>query len=324
MTLKELAEKIGAEVVGNPSLEVFSANTLEEAQPGQISFLANPKYARQLQITHASAIVVAPDIHSDRTALLKIKDPYRGFMQSVVLLHGYRKHPHAGIHPRAYVDPDASVGEGTVLYPGAYVGPRARIGRDCILYPNVVVYDDCIVGDRVTLHAGTSIGHDGFGYATAGGVHHKIPQAGNAIVEDDVEMGANCSVDRATLGSTIIGRGTKFSNNVVIGHGAKVGAYNLYVAHVGIAGSTKIGHHVTMGGSAGMVGHIKIGDNVNIAAYSLVTHDVGDEMTMIGNPAMPASQGRRAMALFTHLPELRDRIKQLENELAELKKASRD
>jgi UDP-3-O-[3-hydroxymyristoyl] glucosamine N-acyltransferase len=272
------------------------------------------------------AVIVAPSVATERNdglVLLKTKDPYYAFTLAMVRLHGHRRHPHSGIHPAAHVDPTASVGEGTVLYPGVYVGPRARIGRDCILYPNVVVYDDCIIGDRVTLHACCSIGHDGFGYAThkdPDGVyrHHKIPQAGNVIIEDDVELGANCSVDRATMGSTVIGRGSKFSNNIAIGHGTKVGEHALFVAQVGIAGSTTIGHHVTIGGQSGVAGHLKVGNGVTVAAKSAVFNDLPDQITVLGAPAIPISKARRAMVVHAQLPELLERIRKLEQAVEEL------
>lgn len=317
MTLTQLASEIGAEVVGDGSLTVSSVATLEEAGPGQVSFLSNAKYVRHLETTRATAVIVAGAVRSDRVALLRTRDPYYAFSRAVVLLHGYRRHPHAGVHPQAHVDPTATVGEGTVIYPGAYVGPRARVGRDCILYPNVTVYDDCVLGDRVVLHASTSIGHDGFGYASRrdpDGVvrHHKIPQAGNVVVEDDVEMGANCSVDRAALGSTVVGRGTKFSNNISIGHGVRIGEHGLLVGQVGIAGSVALGHHVTIAGQVGVAGHIRVGNGVTIGGQSGVTNDVEDGATIIGSPAMPANRARRVLTLFTQLPELLDRIKRLE------------
>jgi UDP-3-O-[3-hydroxymyristoyl] glucosamine N-acyltransferase len=318
MKLSELAGQIGAEVAGEGDVDISACATLEEARAGQLSFLSNPKYASQLDTTQASAVVVAPGVSSDRLALLKTKDPYYAFCKAVVILHGHRKHPHQGIHPNAHVDPTATVGDGTIIYPGCYVGPRAKIGRDCILYPNAVVYDDCILGDRVTLHSGTVIGHDGFGYATSSGVHHKIPQIGNVIVEDDVEMGANCAIERATLGSTVIGKGTKFGDLIAIGHGTKVGAHCLLVGHVGLAGSVNVGHHVTMGGQVGVVGHIKIGNNVTIAAQSGVVNSIEDQQTVLGSPAMPASHARRVYTLFTQLPDLLARIKQLEQQVAEL------
>ena len=321
ITLRELAAEIGAVVEGDPQVTVSSVNTLEEATVGQVSFLSNARYVRLLETTRASAVIVAPQVRSSRVALLKTPDPYFAFTKAVVKLHGYRNHPHQGIHPAAHVDPTASVGEGSVLYPGVYVGPRARIGRDCILYPNVVVYDDCVLGDRVTVHAGCSIGHDGFGFATAKGpdgvvAHHKIPQVGNVVIEDDVEIGANCAIDRATLGSTVIGRGTKFSNLISIGHGARIGPHGLLVGLVGIAGSTKLGQYVTLGGQVGIAGHLEVGDRVTVAAQSGVINDVEPGVTLIGSPAMPAAQARRVYTVFTQLPELLERVKKLEQLLA--------
>lgn len=318
MLLKDLAKWIGAEVVGDGNVDVSSAYTLEDAGPGQLSFLANPKYAKQLETTRASAVIVAQNVTCERVNLLKTNDPYYAFTQAVVILHGRRTHAHQGVHPQAYVDPKASVGEGTVIYPGCYVGPEAKIGRECVLFPNVVVYDHCVLGDRVTVHAGTVIGQDGFGYATRKGEHHKIPQIGNVVIEDDVEIGANCAIERATLGSTVIGKGTKFCDLIAIGHNSKIGAHGMFVAQVGVAGSVTIGHHCTMGGQVGVAGHLKIGDNVTIAAQSGVMTDIPDQSTMFGAPAMPISQGRRVYSLFTQLPELLERIKKLEQAVGEL------
>jgi UDP-3-O-[3-hydroxymyristoyl] glucosamine N-acyltransferase len=335
VTLKDLAAEIGAELHGGPDAGtklVTSCAGLEEAGEGQISFLSNPKYVKHLESTRATAVIVAPSVTLDGNhgpVLLKTKDPYYAYSLAMVRLHGHRRHPHQGIHPAAHVDPTATIGEGTVLYPGVYVGPRARVGRDCILYPNVVVYDDCIIGDRVTLHACCSIGHDGFGYAThkdADGVyrHHKIPQAGNVVIEDDVELGANCSIDRATMGSTVIGRGSKFSNNVAIGHGTQIGEHALFVAQVGIAGSTTIGHHVTIGGQSGVAGHLKVGSGVTIAAKSAVVSDLPDQMTVLGFPALPIGKARRSMAVYAQLPELLERIRKLEQAIEELADAGEE
>lgn len=318
MTLSELAAAIGAEVAGDGTAQVNSVAPLEDAAAGQVSFLANPRYAKQLETTAASAVIVAPGVNSDRVTLLKAKDPYYAFAQAVVKLHGYRRHPHAGIHPGAHVDPAASVGEGTILYPGVYVGPGARIGRDCVLFPNVVVYDDCVIGDRVVIHANSSIGPDGFGYATHGGVHHKIPQIGNVVIEDDVEIGSGVCIDRAALGSTVVGRGSKLNDLIAIGHGTKIGPDGLLVSLTGIAGSVSIGHHVTMAGQVGVAGHIKIGDNVTIAAQSGVISNVPDQSTLLGSPAMPISHARRVAAVFVQLPELSDRVKRLEHQVEEL------
>jgi UDP-3-O-[3-hydroxymyristoyl] glucosamine N-acyltransferase len=318
MSLKELAGAIEAELHGPEGVTVHSANTLEDATAGQISFLSNPKYAKQLESTNASAVIVAPGVNSDRSALLVAKDPYYAFARAVELLHGHRKHPHSGVSPAANVDPSAGIGENTVVYPGVYVGPRTRIGRDCILYPNVVIYDDCIVGDRVIVHANAVIGQDGYGFATHGGIHHKIPQVGNVIIEDDVEIGACTCIARAAMGSTVIGKGSKFDGLGAIGHNVKVGPHALIVAQAGIAGSATLGHHVTMAGQAGVAGHLKIGDNVTIGAQAGIVNNVPDQSTMLGSPAMPISHARRVAAIFVQLPELNQRVKHLEQLVEEL------
>ncbi len=318
MTVKELAEAIGAEVTGDGAADVSSVATLDEARPGQVSFLSNRKYAKQLDTTAASAVIAAPGIAHPRVTLLKTSDPYLAFARAVVHLHGHRAHPHEGVHPRAHVDPTAALGDGCTLYPGAFVGPRARLGQGCTLYPNAVVYDDCLLGDRVTLHAGAVIGQDGFGYASSKGVHHKIPQVGNVVLEDDVEVGANTCIARAALGSTVVARGTKIDALVMIGHGTKVGEGSLLVAQVGIAGSVTVGHHATLAGQVGVAGHLKIGNNVTIAAQAGVMADLDDQTVVIGTPAMPAAHARRVYAIFTQLPDLLDRVKKLEGEIGEL------
>lgn len=312
LRLEELAHRIGATVVGDGSIEVRSASTLEDAEAGQISFLANPKYARQLETTRASAVIASPKNAAPNLTLLHARDPYFAFAQAVVILHGHRQHPHVGIHPKAHVDPTATIGQGTVVYPGVFIGPRVRIGQDCILYPNVVVYDDCVLGDRVIIQANATIGGDGFGYATHKGEHFKIPQVGNVVIQDDVEIGANTAIDRAALGSTVIGQGTKLDNLVAVGHGTQIGPHGLVVAQVGIAGSVMIGHHVTLAGQVGIAGHLKIGDNVTIAAKGGVMSDVPDQSVLMGQPVMPLPHARRVYAAFMQLPDLVKRVKALE------------
>jgi UDP-3-O-[3-hydroxymyristoyl] glucosamine N-acyltransferase len=318
LTLKELAAQIGAELTGDPNLLVTSAATLEEAQAGQVTFLSNPKYAKQIETTSASAVIVAPSVSTDHVALLKAKDPYYAFALAVTCLHGLRKHMRSGVDGRAFIDPTAIVGEGLIAYPGAFVGPRVRIGRDCVLHPNVVIYEDCVIGDRVIIHANTSVGQDGFGYATHDGIHHKIPQVGNVVIEDDVEIGANCCIDRAALGTTLIGKGTKLSDLIAIGHNTRIGPNCLIVAQVGVAGSVVVGHHVTMAGQVGVAGHLKIGDNVTIGAQAGVTGSVPDDSVLLGSPAMPIRQARRVAAVFVQLPELQERVKRIEQAVEEL------
>jgi len=318
LTLGELARRIGADLSGEGSVLVEGCATLEDARPGQVAFLANPKYAKQLATTKAAAVIVLPGVKCEGVALLRTKDPYLGFARAVVELQGYRRHSHVGIHPDAHVDATASIGSGSVVYPGAYVGPRARVGRDCILYPNAVIYDDCVLGDRVTVHANSTIGTDGFGYATSQGIHHKIPQAGNVVLEDDVEIGSNCCIERAAMGSTVIGAGTKIADLVSIGHGTRIGPHGLLVSMVGVAGSTTIGHHVIAGGQAGIAGHIKVGDRVTIAAQAGVVSDVEDGRMMMGSPAVALPEGRKNYFLASQLSKMLDRIRALEQQVAEL------
>lgn len=318
MNLRQLAEEIDAELIGDGSVQVSAAAPLDEAGPQNVSFLANAQYAKHLETTRAGAVIVAANVQCERLNLLKTLDPYLAFSKAVVALHGHRRHPHTGVHPRAFVEANATIGEGTVVYPGAYVGERVKIGRDCILYPNAVLYDDCVLGDRVIVHAGASVGHDGFGFATSKGIHHKIPQVGNVIVEDDVEIGANCAIQRAAMGSTVIGKGTKIDSLVSIGHGTKIGAHCILVSQVGISGSTTLGHHVTLAGQVGVAGHLKIGDNVMAGAQTGINNSIPDQTALIGTPAMPLAHGRRALILFTKLPELLERIRELENQVAEL------
>lgn len=317
MKLAQLAEAIGAELVGDGSIEVTGVNSLDDAVAGQVTFLANPKYTPQLATTRASAAIVGPRVENQTVALLRTKDPHYAFARAVVALRGHRKHPHRGIHPRATVDPTASIGENTVVYPGVYVGPRAKIGRDCILYPNAVIYEDCILGDRVIVHANTVIGTDGYGYVPHDGAHYKIPQVGNVVIEDDVEINANCAIARAALGSTVIGRGSKLDTLVMVAHNVKIGEHCLLVAQVGISGSVTLGHHVTLAGQAGVAGHLKIGNNVIAGARTGIASDVHDGAVVMGTPAMPIHDCRRTYVLLPRLDEMWQKIRKLEKEKGE-------
>lgn len=305
-------------MLGDGTLEVSSVNTLEDALPGQISFLYNPRYEKLLATTQASAVIVADGVQSDRLTLLRAKDPYLAHQKAVVLLHGHRQHPHSGIHPLAYVDPTAQIGPNVVIYPGACVGAGVKIGSDCVLYPNVVVYDRCVLGDRVVLHAGVVIGADGFGYATHAGVHHKIPQIGNVVLEDDVEIGANSTIDRAALGSTRVGKGTKIDNLVTLGHNVQTGPGCMIVAQAGVAGSTTLGHHVVLGGQVGIAGHLDIGDQVMAGAQCGIIGSIDANQVILGSPSMPASHARRVYAIFRDLPALASRVREVEKRLEKL------
>jgi len=329
-----------AAIEGDVRAEIESVATIDDARPGQITFLSNPKYERKLGQTQATAVVLRPDVDAPKhLSLIRTADPYAAITALIVAVHGYRKHPplppgvgtpnihpsarigeNASIHPGVTVAENVTIGKNAVIYPGCYVGPRSRIGDDVILYPNVVIYDDSVLGDRVALHAGTVIGEDGLGYAPIAGKWVKIPQIGHVELGDDVELGSNCSIDRATLGKTVIASGTKFSNLITIGHGTQIGEHCMFVAQAGVAGSVTIGDHVTMAGQVGVVGHIRVGDNATIAAKSGVTSDIPDGATVLGQPAIPIAEMRRQIVHAQRLPELRDTVKKLEKRIAELER----
>jgi len=339
MTLQELATKIGATIQGDGSRSVSACAALDKAGPSDLSFLANPKYIKMLADTQAGAVVLGQAdaaLAPKSLTVLLAKDPYFAFRQAVVELHGFRKHPGSGISPQAVIHPTATlgsdciihplvvieegavIGDRTVIYPHSYVGKNARVGEDCQLFANVTVYDECILGNRVTLHAGCVIGQDGFGYATHQGRHHKIPQVGHVVVEDDVEMGAGCTIDRATIGVTRIGAGTKFSDLVAIGHGASIGRHNLFVAQVGIAGSTETGDYVVMGGQVGVAGHLRIGHQVKLAAKSGVMDDIPDKAVWGGQPAVEMSLMKRSMLLIMRLPDIFSEFRKLQRRVSKL------
>jgi len=334
-TLGELAEYVGGQVQGDPNVEIRLASTLSRAKEGEISFLANRKYEKHLRTTRASAVIASKEMSNAVTSvpLLIADDPYYAFMQIMVLLHGHRKHKKVGISPRASISDsakigtdchihdfvviadEAKIGNGCIIYPNAYIGRNVQLGNDCIIYPNATIYDGCKIGNRVIINANSTVGEDGFGYASHNGVHHKIPQTGIVIIEDDVEVGTCCGIERGTLGDTIIGQGSKLGDLVAIGHGAKIGPHCLLVAQVGIAGSTTLGHHCMVGGQVGIVGHVNIGNDVMIAAQAGVINNIGDGKAVLGAPAIEATQGKRAYSMIQYLPEMRQNVRKLESQI---------
>ncbi len=333
--LGELAAHVGGRVHGDADRVILSAGTLDKAGPSEITFFSNRKYESQLKTTSAGAVIVAAQSDTPASQLI-VEDPYYAFMQIVVLLHGHREHKKIGvsssakisptaiigtgchIHPFVTISDDVHIGKNCIFYPGVFIGPGVRIGDDCIFYANAVVYDDCRIGNRVILQANATIGEDGFGFATHNGVHHKIPQVGRVVLEDDVEIGCNAGVERGTLDDTIIAKGTKIGDMVTIGHGTKVGPHCLLVPQVGIAGSATLGHHCVVGGQVGIIGHIRIGDCVTIGAQAGVIGPVPDHATIVASPAIDVAVARRAYALIPELPEMRRAIRRLEKRLAEL------
>ncbi|MGA9522319.1 MAG: UDP-3-O-(3-hydroxymyristoyl)glucosamine N-acyltransferase [Myxococcaceae bacterium] len=345
-TLAELARAVGGELLsGDPSLPIRGVNVLSDAGPGDLSFYGNTRYRRALDDTRASAVLIngEPPVSREGLAWVRVGNPHLAFARVSALFHPRPRfapgiHPQAHIHPEARVHPDATVmagatveqgaeiGARAVLFPGVYVGQGARVGEDTVLHPNVVVREACLVGARVILNAGCVIGADGFGFALDLEVpeHFKIPQAGIVRIEDDVEIGACSCVDRATLGETVIGRGTKIDNLVQIAHNVRVGPLSLLCAQVGVSGSSEIGTGVVLAGQVGVVGHIRVGDMVKVGAQSGVAQDVPDGAVVSGTPAFDHREWLRASAaqqqlgsLVRELRQLRRRVDQLEAEKKE-------
>jgi len=342
--LKEIAEKVGGQVVGDGDLEINSAAPIDEACPGQITFVANPRYASRLKDTKASAVIVSPDLdikkESGRSFLIAA-NPYLTFARTMSLLYP-RRRGEPGVSPSAYVSPGAVMGKDVVihplvfvgkgavigdrveLYPGVHIGDGCTIGEDTLIYANASVYSRCRIGKRVIIHSGVVIGSDGFGFAQDGKRHVKIPQEGIVEIEDDVEIGANTTIDRATMGKTLIKRGTKIDNLVQIAHNVVIGEDCLIIAQVGIAGSTKIGNNVILAGQVGVVGHLNIGDNVMVGAQSGVGHDVPPNNAVSGSPAFPHREWLKAVVAFQFLPDMRRRLAALERKIEEMLKEKKE
>jgi len=321
---------------------------LEEAAKGQLSFFANSRYKRAFQATQASAVLVGESTGSQNNGrkngvtLVKVQNPQLAFARLSQLFYPPPAHV-AGISPEALVHAEAmvhstatvmagavvargaTVGARAVLHPGSHVGERALIGEDTVLHPNAVVYDRCVVGARCTLHASSVVGADGFGFVLDPEKleHVKIPQAGIARLEDDVELGACSCVDRATLGETVIGRGTKIDNLVQIAHNVRIGPLSIVCAQAGISGSTQLGHGVVLGGQVGIAGHLEIGDLVKMAAQSGVAQDVEAGTTVGGTPAIEAGNWKRSSVVYAQLPELLKELRDLKRRVAQLEKGKK-
>lgn len=330
MKLKELAERLGCELSGDPDLDIHGIAAIDEAGPNELTFLTNPKYSRKLATTRAGAVLLSSSAPAVPLPSLRCDDPYQVLAGALALF--YEPPPRLpGVHPTAIVGDGAKLGDGVSVGPYVVIGERAEIGDGSVLHPHVVVYPDVkigknfvahagavirervVIGDNVVLHAGVVLGSDGFGFVPVAGSHPlKIPQTGSVKVEDDVEIGANSTVDRATVGATVLGAGAKLDNLVMIGHGSKVGEDSLLAGQVGLAGSTVVGRRVLMGGQAGAAGHLTIGDGAQVAAKSGISNSVEPGAVVGGYPAIEASLWRRAVAAFPKLPDLLRRVRQLE------------
>jgi len=333
--LAELAERLGCELRGDGGREVTGVAPIERAGPGDVTFLANPRYAAHLEASRAAAVILAPG-HEAPTACLVTPNPYLAFARAVALLRPEER-PAAGVHPSAQVHPAARLGEGVHVGALAVIGEGVRVGARSVVHPHVVLYDgvevgeDCVLhsgvqvrercrlGSRVVVQNGAVVGSDGFGFARDGeGRYHKFPQVGIVVVEDDVEIGALTAVDRAALGETRIGRGTKLDNLVQIGHSVTIGENTVLAGQVGIAGSTRVGSGVTLAGQVGVAGHLTIGDGVIVTAQSGIPGDVEKGAVLSGTPAIANRSWLKASAVFARLPELQKRLRDLERKVESL------
>ncbi|MBR1733611.1 MAG: UDP-3-O-(3-hydroxymyristoyl)glucosamine N-acyltransferase [Alloprevotella sp.] len=331
-TASQIAQLIQGTVKGDGDVRISSFAKIEEGVPGAISFLADTRYEHYLYNTKSSAVLVNADFTPSQPVpctLIRVADA-RECIGRLLTMAQQTMQRRSGIHPQACVDPDATVGEGcyigpfvyiasgvvigrgTQVYAGCTVEQNARVGEDCTLYPHVSVYHDCVVGNRVILHSGCSIGADGFGFAPTEGGYEKIPQVGNAVIEDDVEIGANACVDRAVMGSTIVRHGAKIDNLVQIAHNCEIGAHTVMSAQVGVAGSAKIGQWCMFGGQVGIAGHIEVADRTQSGAQAGIAGSVRKPgQTIIGSPAMDARKFARCTAVFKNLPEMYADVNQL-------------
>jgi UDP-3-O-[3-hydroxymyristoyl] glucosamine N-acyltransferase len=333
--LGEIAERVGARLLGDPRLPIRGIASIQDAGPNEITFLANPKYAKALLTTRAAAVLLEKEKAGIRPAQLLVDHPYYAFSRAVSIFHPSRRPP-PGVHPQAaiaegvrlgadvYIGPfvcverGALVGDRVSLYPGVYVGEGSEIGEESLIYPNVTVREEVSLGKRVIVHSGSVIGSDGFGFATHDGRHHKIPQVGRVVIGDDVEIGANVTIDRAALGATRIGRGTKIDNLVQVAHNVVIGEDCLIAAQSGISGSTELGGRVVLGGQVGIAGHLKIGEAAMAGAQSGITHDIAAGKVVWGTPSIPHREALKAYASLPQLPRVRKELARLAEKVAEI------
>lgn len=329
-SLGEIAKLIDGEVIGDSSLIITGARGIKEAKEGDITFLANSKYISLIDETRASAVITSQDFQPGKKTIVRTENPSLAFAKTVSHFNPADVHHPSGIHPMAVIGRDvvlgkdvsvgayavisdkARVGDNTIIYSGCFIGFDAAIGADCLIYHNVSIRERISLGDRVVIHSGTVIGSDGFGFVSVDGKYRKIPQTGTVEIHDDVEIGANVTIDRARFDKTVIGRGTKIDNLVQIAHNVSIGENCIIIAQAGISGSTIIGNNVTLAGQAGLVGHIRVGDNAIVAAQAGVTKSVAANTIVSGYPARVHKEAKKINACLRRLPELHRIISDLE------------
>jgi len=338
----QIAMIIGGKVEGDPQTSVASFGKIEEAKNGQLAFLANPKYEDHLYTTGASVIIINESLELKQpvtASLIRVADAYTAFatllatyqqmvtqqlsgiQEPVYICKSAKLGKNVYIGAFAYIGENVMIGDNVKVFPNAFIGDNVHVGENTIIHPGVKIYHDCIIGKSVTIHAGSVIGSDGFGFAPqADGSYKKVPQIGNVVLEENVEIGANVTIDRATMGSTIIHAGAKLDNLIQIAHNVEIGNHTVIAAQAGVSGSTKIGNHVKIGGQAGIVGHISIADGSQINAQSGVSKSIKTPNLLVtGSPAHDYTSTLRSQAVFRNLPELEKRITLLENMIKELR-----
>lgn len=336
----QIAALINGKVEGDSSAMVDSFGKIEEAKNGQLAFLANPKYEEYLYITGASVIIINENYELRqpvKACLIRVPDAYTAFATlldkyqqlATQQLKGIQQPSHMGSGTKyganvyvgtfSYIGDQVEIGENVKIFPNAFIGDRVKIGNNSIIHPGVKIYHDCILGNNVIIHAGTVIGSDGFGFAPQpDGSFKKVPQIGNVVIENDVEIGSNTTIDRATIGSTVIRSGAKLDNLIQVAHNVDVGSKTVIAAQAGVSGSTKIGSGVQIGGQAGLVGHIQVGDGARINAQSGVSKSVDPGKAVTGSPAFDYTSALRSQAASRRLPELEKRVKELEQLIKQL------
>lgn len=329
-SLKEICELVSGELSGDPKASIHDVAEIQNALPGQITFLGNDKYRRYINSTEATAIIVQKDFDGEYKNLVKVDNPNLAFSLCLAKLRPEIPQKSTEIHKSAYVaktailgtdiyigpnvviDDNAIIENGAFIHAGSFVGNGARISTNSVLHPNVTIYHKCIVGENNIIHSGTVVGSDGYGFVRNERGIEKIPQTGKVILGKDVEIGANCAIDRGTIGDTEIGEGTKLDNLIQVGHNVKIGIYCFIAGQSGVAGSTKIGNYVTIAGQVGISGHINIGDRVIIAAQSGITKDIPEGGFWFGYPATPYKEKTREIANIRSIPDIKKRLKEIE------------
>jgi UDP-3-O-[3-hydroxymyristoyl] glucosamine N-acyltransferase len=335
LKLKEIAQILGGTIDGDEDTVINNISGIEDAKEGDITFVANPKYINYIEKTKASAIVCSPEISSESKNLLKVKNPYLAYAKAITFLNPPREETgtiderafigkdvklgkNVTIYPFAFIGDGSTIGDHTTIYPNCFLGRKVKIGSNTFLHPNVTIREDCIVGNNVIINSGAIIGSDGFGFASDGAKKFKIPQLGIVQIDDDVEIGACTTIDRATMGKTWIKRGAKLDNLIQVAHNCTIGEDSVIIAHTGISGSTHIGDRVTMAGQSATTGHVKIGDDVIVGARGGVAADIPPGQIVSGAPTMPHRDWLRSTLIFKKLPEMNQTIKDLKKKISEL------